>query len=96
MNRSKVLELIKKNKMELITKYGVLRIGLFGSYAREEQTEKSDIDIVIEMKNPDLFLLVAVKNYLQELLNSEVDIVRYRKRMNEGLKRRINKDAIYI
>ncbi len=96
MDRSKVLELIKKNKMELITKFGVSRIGLFGSYAREDQTEKSDIDIVIEMKNPDLFLLVAVKNYLQELLNSEVDIVRYRERMNEGLKRRINRDAIYV
>jgi predicted nucleotidyltransferase len=96
MNKEQIINIIQNNKDNLVMNFGVTSIGLFGSYAREEQTETSDIDIVIELKNPDLFLLVAIKNYLQELLNNNVDIVRYRERMSEGLKRRIKRDAIYV
>ncbi|MBK8946945.1 MAG: nucleotidyltransferase family protein [Ignavibacteriae bacterium] len=96
MDKKQILEIIDQHKKELSANYGVNRIGLFGSYARNEQYENSDIDIVIEIKNPDLFLLVSIKNYLQDLLQKKVDIVRYRERMNEGLKRRILRDAIYV
>ena len=96
MNKNQVLNLIKVHKNELTVKFGVLKIGLFGSCARDEVTDESDIDIVVELNNADLFLLVALRNYLQELFNCNVDIVRYRKRMNERLKQRIERDAIYV
>ena len=76
--------------------FKVKKIGIFGSYARGDVYEGSDIDIVVELNNADLFLLVALRNYLQELFNCNVDIVRYRKRMNERLKQRIERDAIYV
>lgn len=77
-------------------RFGVEKIGLFGSYARGEETKNSDIDFVVELSKPDLFLLVAVKNFLQEIFDAEVDIVRNRERMNNLLKKRIQNDAIYV
>jgi predicted nucleotidyltransferase len=96
MNKDLILKIVAEHKHELKEKFGVERIALFGSYARGEENPKSDIDFVIELSKPDLFKMVAVKNYLKTLLNSEIDLVRYRDRMNEFLKKRILSDAIYV
>jgi predicted nucleotidyltransferase len=77
-------------------KYGVTKIGLFGSYARNEELPDSDIDIFVELKKSDLFLLIGIKQMLQEALHKNVDIVRLRKEMDPVLKNRILKDAVYV
>ena len=82
----------------LITKadaYGITKIGIFGSVARNEQTEDSDVDVCVEMKKPDLFTLVHIKEELQELFGKPVDIVRLRKNMNPMLLKQIKRDGIY-
>ncbi len=96
MNKEEIINIIKKNKGQLNVQFGVTKIGLFGSYARGQADINSDIDIIVEINNADLFLLVAVKNYLRELLKSEVDIVRFRNKMNAHLKKRILNDVIYV
>jgi uncharacterized protein len=96
MKKEKIIEIVAEHKEELKNRFGVEKIGLFGSYARGEETKNSDIDFVVELSKPDLFLLVAVKNFLQEILDAEVDIVRNRERMNNLLKKRIQNDAIYV
>ena len=88
--------IVAEHKEELKNRFGVEKIGLFGSYARDEETKNSDIDFVVELSKPDLFLLVAVKNFLSEILDAEVDIVRYRERMNNLLRKRIQSEAIYV
>lgn len=75
--------------------YGIIKIGIFGSVARNEQTEDSDVDICVEMKKPDLFMMVHIKEDLQELFGKSVDIVRIRKNMNPMLLSRIQRDGIY-
>ena len=75
--------------------YGIIRIGIFGSVARNEQTEDSDVDVCVEMKKPDLFTMVHIKEDLQELFGKSVDIVRLRKNMNPMLLSRIQRDGIY-
>jgi len=70
--------------------------GIFGSVARGEATEESDIDICIETRNPDMFMLVHIKEDLQDIVQKSVDIVRLRERMNPYLKSRIDKEAIYV
>ena len=75
--------------------YGIIKIGIFGSVARNEQTEDSDVDVCVEMKKPDLFTMVHIKNDLQELFGKSVDIVRLRKNMNPMLLSRIQRDGIY-
>ena len=82
----------------LITKadaYGITKIGIFGSVARNEQTEDSDVDVCVEMKKPDLFTMVHIKEELQELFGRPVDIVRLRNNMNPMLLKQIKRDGIY-
>jgi uncharacterized protein len=80
----------------LAKSYGVTKLGIFGSIARNEANETSDVDVVVEMKKPDLFYIVHIKEELGEALHCPVDIIHYRKRMNTFLKKRINNDAIYV
>ncbi len=95
MRREQALDILSKHKSELSAKYGVTRIGIFGSVARNEATNSSDIDIVVEMP-PDLFQMVHMKEELEQLLVSSVDLIRYQKYLNALLKRRIDSEAIYV
>jgi uncharacterized protein len=76
--------------------YGINRIGIFGSVARGKQTENSDIDIYYEGKALSLFKIAALKEELENILNTTVDIIRVRDSMNGLLKRNIKKDGIYV
>jgi predicted nucleotidyltransferase len=76
-------------------RYGVTRLGIFGSVARDEATYKSDVDVVVEMA-PDLFGRVSLKEELETILVAKVDLVRYWRRMNHYLKSRIDRDAHYV
>ncbi len=74
--RTEVLEILRSLKDELKERYHVDRVALFGSYAREEQGESSDIDILVGFSaGADLFDLVGVSQYLEEKLASRVDVV---------------------
>lgn len=77
MERSEILKILKKHKRELKDKFGVKRIGIFGSYVRGEQKESSDIDILVEFekgkKNFDNFMNLAF--FLEKILGKKVDLV---------------------
>ena len=89
------LAILKKYLNTKSDVYGIIKIGIFGSVARNEQTEDSDVDICVEMKKPDLFTLVHIKEDLQDLFGKSVEIVRLRKNMNPILLSRIQRDGIY-
>jgi len=95
MQREQVLNILSAHKQELATKYGVRRLGIFGSVARNEAKETSDIDIIVEMP-PDLFQMVHMKEDLEHLLAASVDLIRYQKHLNTLLKRRIDNEAVYV
>ena len=96
MERDEVLRAIMGFRDLKQDEFGIVRIGVFGSIARDEITSASDVDIVVELDHPDLFALVGIKQELEELLHRPVDIVRYRKRMNAYLKRQIEQEAVYV
>ncbi len=74
--RTEVLDILRSLKDELRERYHVERIALFGSYAREEQGEGSDIDVLVEFgSGADLFDFVGLSQYLEEKLGSRVDVV---------------------
>jgi len=77
------------------TEFGVRRIGVFGSAAHDRLTQQSDIDVVVELTEPDLLLLIGIQQELQDLLGRPVDVVHYRPTMNPLLKRHIDQDAVY-
>ena len=96
MKRSEILLVIKQYKKNYQEQYRFSKIGIFGSVARETAGGKSDIDIIIEQREPDLFLLGSIKTDLENELGRKVDIVRIRKGMNAFLKDRIEREAIYV
>lgn len=95
MQREAVLQTLSAHKQELSAKYGVTRLGIFGSVARGEASSASDVDIVVEMP-PDLFKMVHMKEDLEEILAAPVDLIRYHRFLSDYLKRRIDHDAIYV
>ena len=96
MTRSEILEILKEYKNANAKKYGINNLGLFGSYSKKEEKDESDIDIIIETKEADLFKLVHIKDELEQLLHKTIDIVRKREKMNPYLKKHIDKDVIYV
>lgn len=76
--------------------FGITRLGLFGSVAREEQTEDSDVDVVVEVEHPSLSLMYELRKSLNAFLGVEVDLVRSRDSLRPLFKSNIEKDVIYV
>jgi hypothetical protein len=83
-------------KRAFAQKFGITKLGIFGSVARKENTENSDIDIVVEVKKPSLQLMYELKEALKQLFKCEVDLVRFRDSLRPLLKSNIERDAIYV
>jgi predicted nucleotidyltransferase len=96
MKRDDILRTLVRFRGIRQDEFGIVRIGVFGSVARDEITDTSDVDVVVELDRPDLLTLVGIKQELEESLQRSVDVVRYRERMNAHLKRRIEQEAIYV
>ena len=96
MKRNDVLRTLVRFRDLKQEEFGIIRIGVFGSVARDEITDISDVDVVVELDRPDLLTLVGIKQGLEEALHRSVDVVRYRERMNAYLKRRIEQEAVYV
>ena len=95
LSREAILRELKSHLSQFERLYGVTKIGVFGSAARDELRQDSDIDVVVQMREPDLFYLVHIKETLEKNFNRHVDIIRYRDSMNRYLKARIDKEACY-
>jgi predicted nucleotidyltransferase len=90
----KTLEEIKQTLREmkplLQEQYRVTQLGIFGSYARGEQTQASDVDILIDYDQaPTLFKLVELRDYLAGVMGMKVDVVT-----KNGLKPRIQEQVL--
>lgn len=96
MTRDEILAILSEFKQECAEKYGILEIGVFGSTARNEISGESDVDICIKTKTPNPFVLVHIKEAIEERVHRHVDIVRVRNKMNPFLKERIEKDGRYV
>ncbi len=96
INREDVIDVLRKYKQEHQKEYGIEMLGLFGSIARGQATETSDVDIVIQTKKPNLFLLSRIRQELEEQFHMHVDMISYRKKMNRFLKKRIDNEARYV
>ena len=94
MNKEEIMLFLRTLKD--INKDRITRIGIFGSIAKDHNTESSDIDVVVELTDPDIFMLIGIKQELEEKFGRHVDIVRYRESMNSFLKDKIDHEALYV
>jgi len=95
MTKKEILNYLSSHKKEFQKEYEVVKIGLFGSYARNEANADSDIDIFVHMK-PDLFKLAGLKQRIEEDLQKKVDIIRNHKNIKPFLLKMIQKDINYV
>ena len=70
-----IKDTLKRNKPRLTEKYGLSLIAIFGSYGRGQQTEKSDIDILVDFNGPIGVEFIDLANELEKLLKAKVDLV---------------------
>ncbi len=96
MNKEDVIRALKTLRDSKGDEYDIVRIGFFGSTARGVMHDGSDVDIVVVLAKPSMFNLIAIKQDLEAQLNCRVDLVRYRERMNPFLKKRIDREAVYV
>ena len=95
LNKQERINKILANADVIMNDYGVRSLRLFGSVARNEQRESSDVDVFVDM-DPDLFLMVGLKDFLEELLGCQVDLIRKQRNNNAFLLNQIEKDGIDI
>ena len=93
---NQIVDFLRTQKDLFEKEFKVKKIGIFGSYARSDASEDSDIDIVVELEKPDLFHMIGIKQTVEDAFGNKVDIVRLRERMNKSLKKRIEQDVIYV
>ncbi len=81
---------IKKIKPELEQKFGIKKIGIFGSYSKGLANEESDIDLIVDIKHPiGLIRFIQIEQYLTDILNRKVDLLTF-----QGIKPYIKQDIL--
>ena len=98
MNKKDILDYLKSNKEKYSNQYGVKFIGLFGSFARDEADEKSDIDILYEIdenKKLSMFKYLKLINDLENSLHTKIDLVRTGT-LKPQIKNYIYRDLVYV
>ena len=95
MRRDEIIKALRLFKEGNQQRYRIEKIGIFGSSARGDMNYESDIDVVVVLEKQDLFSLIGIKQDLEEKFGLPVDIVSYREKMNNYLKRRVEDEALY-
>ena len=94
---TRITDILKKHENDLKKRYGISKIGVFGSYIKNEAREDSDLDLLVEFKHDaDIGLLkfVEIENYLSDLLGVKVDLVE-KSSLKPRIGKHILKEVIY-
>ncbi len=75
LNKEQVIELLREQSAYLASEFGIRKIGLFGSFAKGQPSDKSDIDIVVEFERPIGLRFIDLVEYLEKLFGRKVDIL---------------------
>lgn len=96
MNRSTTLQLLSEHKNELMRRFGVSRLALFGSVARDAAQQGSDVDVLVAFDGPATSArYFGVQFYLEDLLGCPVDLVT-EKALRPELRPFIEKEAVHV
>jgi len=96
MNKNEIINTLQKDKQFLKENYGVVNIALFGSYAKELENRDSDVDFIVEFTAPSYSLLMGLYAYLENKLNSKIEIVRKGPHLSKRFLDTIENDLIYV
>ena len=89
-------EILARFKKEFGAQFGIKELGIFGSVARGEHREDSDLDVFVSLEKVEPFIIFDLKELLESLCKCKVDLVRLRDSLRPALKNNILKDGIYV
>lgn len=93
--REEYLKDIKLFKERFANKFGIQSIGIFGSVARNEHHSESDLDVFVELQDPDPYIMFDICETLEQICGCKIDLLRLRKNLRSLLLKRIEQDGIY-
>lgn len=96
MNKTEIIHRLSLFKQDYDSKYSIKSLGLFGSYARNEQRPYSDIDVAIQLENATLFDLANIEIILRERISEQVNVTSINRFTNPDFLQEINKDIVYV
>lgn len=96
MSKTDYIDILQGCSSTLQRDYGIKSLRLFGSVARGENHENSDVDVFVDTETPNPFLLMDAKDFLEQLVGRSVDIIRNHKNLNPRLHSRIERDGVTI
>ena len=96
MNKEEIRKRVGSHFPLLKQKYNVKRLGIFGSFVRDQQKKGSDIDMLVEFTSPiGFFDFIRLENFLAETLNQKVDLVT-KKALKPAIKAEVLKETLYV
>jgi predicted nucleotidyltransferase len=94
--REEILKILRDNKERFAEKYGVTKLGLFGSFARNEATEESDVDVCFDTARSEPFIATHLKKECEKILQRSVDVVQPHRFMRALFLKRLEQEVIYV
>ena len=94
--REEILQVLREHKERLAEQYGITKLGLFGSFARGNATEESDVDLCFDTARVEPFAATHLKREFEEILHRPVDIVQPHRFMRSLFLKRLEQEAIYV
>ena len=95
MNDKEILRILKKEKPYLKDNFGLLSIGLFGSYAKGREKPDSDIDVIVELTEARFDYIAGLQIYLEERFGKPVEVIRKGKGLSDRFLKRISETIQY-
>jgi len=94
IKQKEILDFLQSHKDEMARQFGIVSIGLFGSYARNEAGPESDIDLFVRFRERKFRTIAAAWNWLEEELGQRVDLIYDHPNLRPGLRAMIEKELI--
>lgn len=95
LTAEEILRQLRADKTFLNSKFGVIDIGLFGSFAKGQPGLESDIDLIVELKEPKFRWLAGLQVYLEGKFNRKIELIRKGSHINKDFTNRIEKETLY-
>lgn len=96
MGKTEYIGILQGCSSTLRNDYGIKSLRIFGSVARGEDHEGSDVDVFVETEAPNPFVLMDAKDFLEKMVGRSVDIIRNHKNLNPRLRNRIERDGVTV
>ncbi len=96
LSTQEILDVLREFKKTYGEKYGIEQLALFGSAARGEQREGSDIDVCVKLKKTRFRIYMTMKEELEQTFHTKVDLLTLHENMRQLFRQNINRDAIYV